>query len=751
MTRLMSRFNNSLPQPATKNFRIRALPSFLRILLFFTVVSIACLLVFPLLRQPQANQIPIPPTFDVSSSSVIANNALVPDDRPFRIILIVPPFTYLPLVRHSSHFPIDNGDVSPASKSYTPEALGILIESLVTAHYDNEPISLDIVLAPEPNVTAFSSRYLLCDAAAWPHGTKSLRNATTGGLFELSVSSWNPAKADTEKVLIVDASTALPLSTQFYRYLKSVRRRYTSSLADIAGFALDPVLLRKASPVLGKITGEFASVAVEEGKKGDEVFLYQNLPFVPAFSPVDSDVWRAFQRWFAGKRSEWFLWPTVAGAKDKKDVGWTQYRGTARAHWSLWFSRFCAEYGIFTVYPRRRRPEPLPPVGRVNSLPPLSRFDFRGERYENKVQVDRDSLNKVIELGMRQGGSVSITIVNDAFVETARSWVCNVDSAGIRPPGVVWITTDEESSEAMRQVEGSQVVEMTGFRGGSKHAGTSYGTPGYWLLMLERTQLIRAILQRGIGVFLFETDQIWLRDPVPFVRRLVHSGDEVDVVGTMDTRFDIGGNFLFLNPTLATRRVWGEVCRRFAKAYKDNKMASHTAKFRRYMENDQSTLTKLIFFDQKFKNRNPVVFRALDTELFVDGQWYDDSSKKYTSPRSRSPIVINNNFLIGIANKKKRAKTHGHWFIGSDGKTCDKKQVLKAVRDNELRAPTGGQQTGDAVLDQHRRKAAVESASKAREDEDKALLKVEAAKVEGADVEAGLDEAMKAIRKELET
>lgn len=683
----------------------------------------------------------VPRGFD-SLPSQSRHSAVITADRAFRVIVIVPPFTGRPPPPNPAYDAPARTDLPPGSETYAPPALRLLLKSLTEAHYDNERVALHLVLAPEGNASAFDARYIQCTAAQWPHGPKLVRNATSGGLFELAVAAWSPPRGDPQKVLLVDASRTTPLAPQYYRYLKSVRRRYASSAADIAGFTLSPVLVRRAAMVPGHSASHYTSAMVGEGAMGDDIFLYQNLPFVAAFSPVDADLWRAFQRWFAAHRSEWFLWPTVVGAKDKSDSGWGLYRGTARAHWTLWFSRFCAEYGIYTVYPRRHRPEPLPPVGRASALPPLSRYSFKGEVVTQKQHINVANLERIIEHGRRQGGSVSLTVVNSAFLETARSWVCNVDVAGVRPPGVVWITTDDVAYEGLRDVANSQTIRMREFKGGRAQTGTSYGTPGYWLLMLERTELILAILEHGIGVFAFETDQIWLRDPVPFVQRLIHSGDEVDVVGTLDTRHEIGGNFLYLNPTLATRRVWREVYRRFEKAYRVNKMEGHTSRYHRYMENDQSSLTKLIFFDEEFKTRNPVVFRALDTELFVDGRWYEEDSKKYVSARSRSPIVINNNFLIGIENKKQRAARFGHWFVRADGLTCDAMQVKRALRDNERR----GRDDGSRVRIPVARVPGQVSA----EDNDESLNDVHASLLEGSDVEAGLDAAMMAIGKEQE-
>lgn len=708
----------------TQRFRA-ALPALCRVLALFGVLFLGAVLVSFVSREPSSatsarplfegsDQQPIDPGYEgrTSYASAMGGEAAVfGPETGCRVVLVIPPITNKPPPSNPSLTLPPEFEVAPEARVYSLRALQLLLGSLLDAFYDNERVTLQLVLAPEANRTAFEERYMLCNEIAWTHGPKLVHNATTGGLYELGVGAWSPPRGDTQKVLIVDASRSSPLAPQYYRYLKSVRRRYLHSAADIAGFALEPVLVRYQSSLLGSVLG-YKSEAILPKKGEDEVFLYHNLPLVSAFSPIDAEVWRTFQRWFAAHRSEWFLWPTVIGAKDKNDPSWSEYHGTARAHWTLWFSRFCAEYDMYSVYPRRHRPEPLPPLGRASASAPLTRFNFQGKPVAEKPGIQGANLERIIDLGIRQGGSISMTVVNEAFLETAHSWICNVDTAGIRPPGVVWIATDDVSYESLRKVRGTETIRMTEFRGGQAHTGTSYGTPGYWLLMLERSHLIRAILERGIGVFAFETDQVWLRNPVPFVERLVHSGDEVDLVGTLDTRHEIGGNFLFFNPTLATRRLWREVCRRFEKAYYAHRMDRHTAKYNRYMENDQSTMTKLVFFDEAFKAKNPVVFRALDTDQFVDGRWYDQDRKFYSAARAQSPIMINNNFLVGIDKKQKRAQAHGHWFRKSG--VCDDGAVRRAIDTNNARANA----TAEGVA--------------------------------GMDIEAGLDAALRGVARERE-
>lgn len=629
---------------------------------------------------------------------------------PLRIIVVVAPFT--------PSEPNANNSTTP---HYDEHSLVVLMTSLRLAQYDGTAVDLHVILAPHAQLASFEHVYHLVSSLEWPHGALSIANATTGGLFEHVLSAWTPTRGMSDAAVLVEASRTAPFTSNWYRYATTARIRYARR-ADVAAFALQPA---SRTSVLGMAAETRADV-------DQDVLFHTGAAHIGVLLPASVDVWRAFQRWFVAQRADWFLWPDVLAAKDKKDAAWNSYRGTVRAHWTLWFSRFCALHGLYTVYPRQMDPLPLlVNASKSGAQHHVVKLAFDGSVVPSNGAADGSSLidagnvDQIVQLGYNHNGMVSLTVVNEAFLETAQSWICNVDTAGIRPPGIVWITTDDVAYEALRKVRGSYAVRMSEMKGGS--TGTSYGTPGYWLMMLERTFLIRDLVDRGVAVFAFETDQVWMRDPVAFVNRLVHNGDEVDMVGTLDTRHEIGGNFLFLQPTLATRRVWHEVCRRFLKAYRAHRMSRRSARSRKYLENDQSSLTKLVLFDEAFKSRNPVVFRALDTELFVDGRWYDGKRQFYRSAKSRSPIMINNNFLVGIDNKKKRLLEHGHWFV-RDGR-CAHDVVEAAIATNEQQ----GDKAGDALNGRRLVR---------RNGMDRRVI-------EGADVEADVESAVRAVGKEI--
>lgn len=591
-------------------------------------------------------------------------------------------------------------------------SLGRLLQDLTAADYASHKIGLDLVLAPLPdarNSDGGDVRVHLAAMHAWPHGHYSVRHASSAGRFDMLLDAWTPARGDDSRVIIFDSATSnftFPGANWFCALKRHLKARQT---VDVAGFALEPGKIRRAAAWDDSFSDEDVGFP-SQGVGDEDAYAYQALTQATGavFMPASSEVWRAFQSWFGVHRGEWFLWPVVSAAKDKNDPVWNAFRGTTRAHWTSWFTRFCAEYELYTVYPRKSILQASSVAdgdasGATKVERParrMPRYDYAGRLVERKLAVAEASLEKIEKLAWRdgRGGTVSMTVVSESFIATARSWICNVDTAGIRPPGIVWIAVDEASRDAMSEVPDSETVYLSELGEGREDAGTSYGTPGYWLLMLERTKLIREILERGVGIFAFETDQIWLRDPVPYVTRLVHGGDHVDVVGTLDTRHEIGGNFLYLNPTLATRRLWREVSTRFDKAFQASKMDGHkalTSKKRkwRYIENDQSLLTRLTLFDEALRARgNAAVFRALDLDLFADGRWYGEDEKDHTAyysgSKARAPVLINNNFLIGIDKKVERARRHGHWFLDDEDSRCAPEKVKAAVAANEQRART---------------------------------------------------------------
>lgn len=333
----------------------------------------------------------------------------------------------------------------------------------------------------------------------------------------------------------------------------------------------------------------------------------------------------------------------------------------------------------------------------------------------------RDTLRRIADFARSRGSkSISLTLTTSAFLDTTLSWLCNVIFLDIAPPAIVIVASDDKVADALtafikqhkRLEQGSLVISLEGAvkavaYASSPDAALHFGFSEYWMLMLQRTFMIRDLLEHGLSILHFETDQIWLSDPVPYIRHeLQHptpskkgSDDEnirtPDMVITLNTRHEVCGNFFFLRPSIGTRNVLTAVVDRFFVSYQAS-LNSRPAKEKKfhYIANDQSLLTTLVLeHDWVFSHKYPAVkYSVLNEDLFVDGTWFLDfedeegrkvsKRKHYTSESSLYPVLLNNNFLIGIEEKMKRAQRFGFWFLKKSATDlspmCDEAIIKKA-------------------------------------------------------------------------
>lgn len=590
-----------------------------------------------------------------------------------------------------------------------------LVRSLSAAEYDGDVIDLALWMDTRGGPAEGAAELVaaaVAAAAKWPHGVAAVRHSTTAAgpygthLQAVPRTDGVPFRG---QVLYVDDTTEV--APTYYAWLRDARRAY-GDRPDVAGYSLESALvIRRAA------SSSWEPLPVKEMGSGS--FMYQALPGVGAFSPQDSQdvsVWSTFAVWLTARASNWFRFPTVPPHLVQPTSPF-QGSNATRAHWSAWFSAFVRDYNLYVVYPPAslegvlavghrvdsRRFSMLIASGATAGAPatkalhsaalgsvsvpatPLrwtvhghlaSGLDGGGGVVDGSSLLSLAKVDEMVATARAAGGVLSMTVVNEVFLETAQSWLCNVDGGGFRPTNVVWATTDKASRDALSRVVGTNTVYLDEMRGG-KSTGHDFGNPGYWRLMLERTALLSALVHRGVRVFAFETDQVWLEDPTPYIASRLAEG--ADMVGTINTRDEISGNFFYLRPTLQTRRLFDEIVRRFVDAYVSARLNKKSATSWTYIENDQSILTKLVLRNQTFQSAYPMRFETLDQERFVDGRWYVPEEAFYTSPAARQPVVINNNFIIGVEKKTLRAKQWGHWFLRDDG-TCDNAVVAKAVR-----------------------------------------------------------------------
>uniref|UniRef100_A0A7S1TGF3 Nucleotide-diphospho-sugar transferase domain-containing protein n=1 Tax=Compsopogon caeruleus TaxID=31354 RepID=A0A7S1TGF3_9RHOD len=535
-----------------------------------------------------------------------------------------------------------------------------LCDSLAAADYGSDTIALDLWV--DHSLRGDAQRLV-----AWNKGPLHVHQLERAGPLHGWLRTWSPGP-DGEEVAIFVADTEV-VDPAYYTFLKDAHMRYNHSM-DIAGIALHSTKILKFKP------GEELQEVVDTTSS---VVLYNAAIETRTFSPISLEVWNQFRMWFESKMTDLYFWPFIRGSPTRKGSEWDYFLGSKDVAWNLVFSRFCHEFELSILYPGRgglshstNHGKAQESFNKPQTLEAPVRYSF--SEFTRKSQfVSEDSLAIITKIAHQNNGWVSLTVVTHAFVSQALSWLCNVDALEIRPPAIIWLVADADSYNALKDVRGTLALHLDEFS--ELDGGVSYGTKGYWTLMLERSKVVDDILGCGISVFAFETDQVWFRDPLPLIRSIVREG--ADIIGALDSKREIGGNLLFFRSSLATREVSREIVAHFQRYYDERYKTRTSHSEPKYLPNDQSLLSNIVIYhrSQSQHVQQPRFF-AIPRNLIRDGLWY--TTVHGYQPKLGLPMIVNNNFIVGVSNKIQRLKQFGHWFL--DNETCNTSRARDAVK-----------------------------------------------------------------------
>lgn len=602
------------------------------------------------------------------------------------------------------------------------------------------------------------------DALVWPHGPKRLVAVRTEPDL---AHTWQSNRGTANETLVfVDGTIARMLSPSFYIWLKRVRSATRRGMiANAAVFSLDAITVPEGVPATDSavILDQFFPANAAFSPSQDVWITFQKWyvlatrswfarPSLPrslalgGYSFLDFLRMHPTRAWFAqflSTYSERVVYPVLHGNHSLvlRSLGSTAgaIAGSglvSNVHLDQLaeFDENLLEDGSLNNIAVPERPMLVKANGSVLTTdePLAMSFDQTSGRTRRATIADivssdvvwkyHDVLRRIGDFARSRGSeSISFTMVTAAFVQTTFSWLCNVATLDIVPAAIVMIASEDKVarelieflSQRPRLKQGSLVISMHGAivaTDKDPNAPLLFGTSAYWLLMLQRTFLLRDLLDRGLSILQFETDQIWLSDPLPYIRHELRQERSTDgrvedfripdVIVTTDTLKDVPGNFMYLRPTVGTRHLMSMVVDRFLMSYQSSR-SSRAARRNRfhYIANDQSIITTLVTGrDWVYARRYPKVkISVLNRDLFVDGQWFADFEdekgdvvkhrRHYTSETSLYPVIVNNNFLVGVEAKADRAKRFGFWFVqkekGEDNEAewrCDEEAVRKAAK-----------------------------------------------------------------------
>ncbi|XP_045186477.2 uncharacterized protein LOC123544468 [Mercenaria mercenaria] len=280
-----------------------------------------------------------------------------------------------------------------------------------------------------------------------------------------------------------------------------------------------------------------------------------------------------------------------------------------------------------------------------------------------------DNNNEVLTLARKVSSynkTVLVSVVNDAYLLFAYSWLCNTRAMGVHK-SVLVITTDNESKIKLNR--DWPEVSVFHLKLDIPKGDQEYSHVGYVKIMIRRTEIILSLLLANIDLLLLEFDYVWLSNPIPGLQR--RSGVDMLVNPVSNTGGTIfNGGLLYLFATNRTIAFWTKLTEMMLKLERDIKEKPDKNAISEG-QNDQIFLSKLI--RERYAN---ITTELLTLDVYADGKWY---SMTDAQRQQLHPIVISNNWIIGNKNKINRAKKWNHWFLRPDNTTCDLEMVTKTV------------------------------------------------------------------------
>jgi hypothetical protein len=327
-----------------------------------------------------------------------------------------------------------------------------------------------------------------------------------------------------------------------------------------------------------------------------------------------------------------------------------------------------------TLQPAPARPPVAPPLPKANTRPVQVPVSSKcGQRMPNVTMLElmQTAMDEDRAIDLEPDGELSqlarqvqiqlpgddrptvvMTSINAGFWPLTLNFLCSWERVPtLDSRSIFFFAVDQSSARKMRK-RGHVVFLAKNAPEVSDDA--SFGTLDYLFINIYRSQVVRQLLALGYNVLQVDMDEVWLKDPFPFISTYLKPG--IDLVAQPNRESpDAGipcGGFMLLRCTETMRRQWDEILLWLEEAFVSYAQADCVS--RRDL-GDQLGLIERV-------RAKKITMELLPRELFPPGTLY---FKKNTKLRPIS-MVVHNNWIIGLQPKIARFKEFGLWFVETE-------------------------------------------------------------------------------------
>uniref|UniRef100_A0A8R1TJG0 Nucleotid_trans domain-containing protein n=1 Tax=Onchocerca volvulus TaxID=6282 RepID=A0A8R1TJG0_ONCVO len=254
------------------------------------------------------------------------------------------------------------------------------------------------------------------------------------------------------------------------------------------------------------------------------------------------------------------------------------------------------------------------------------------------------------------------TLINGAYLNLTLNWLCNVAPfrTSIHRKTLI-VSLDAEACRVI-QKNWKEVKCMYIKVPGDYNSPLRWGRQSYINLLNLRSQLLLILAQLELPYILFETDAVWLRDPMEFFQNQTLI-DDADIIvpmkGYPDRSLTYSFDPMIVYPSNASIVLMHELNLQLSK---DPKLY------------DQDVLDQLC--RQQYSG---LVCRQFEWTEVADGKWFKLSESERAHLK---PYIINNNYYVGVDNKISRQALNNLWFL-SVKNNCNLSKVRNLLRKYE--------------------------------------------------------------------
>lgn len=244
-------------------------------------------------------------------------------------------------------------------------------------------------------------------------------------------------------------------------------------------------------------------------------------------------------------------------------------------------------------------------------------------------------------------GFVQIQLLNEGFIETTKSFICNIKNFTGVIDNTLFIATDQISYNNLIHFNNVNVC----LKEYKTKKSLKYGENDYYRFMLWRSKLILSLLKNRINFFLTESDAVWLKNLYLTIFHLLQKLPLTEVILVNDRPYgnQFNGGYQFIKHSEKTEASWNDIVNDLKELEKKG-VANR---------NEQKMLTAAYI---KYVKDFCVV---LGSQIATSGLWF-----AYEELRSKTNALVLNNFVVGIKAKKQRFINWGFWFLDKEAKTC---------------------------------------------------------------------------------